>query len=50
MMKEEAKSSDDLKKLAAVKQDQNVYKNRQAEDKVKTEKIDQASQSVNREM
>ena len=50
MMKEVAKRSDDLQKLAAVKQDQNVYKNRQAGDKVKTEKIDQASQSVNRKM
>ena len=50
MMKKGAKSSDDLKKLSAVKQDRNVYKNMQAGDKVKTEKMDQASQSVDREM
>ena len=42
MMKIEAKSSDDFKKLAALKQERNVYKNRQAEEKVKTEKMGQA--------
>ena len=46
MMKKEAKISDDLKKLDAMEQDGNVYKNMQAGDKVKTEKTDQASQSV----
>ena len=50
MIEKEAKSSDDLKKLASVKQDRNFYTNRQAGDKVKTEKIDQASQSVDHEM
>ena len=33
-----------------MKQDRNVYKNRPAGDKVKTEKTDQASLSVDREM
>ena len=49
MMRKEANSSD-VKKLAAVKQDRNVYKNRQDGDKVKTETMDQASQSVDRKM
>ena len=50
MMKKEARSSDDFRKLAAVKQDRNVYKNRQSGDKVKTETADHAVQSVDREM
>ena len=49
MMRKEANSSD-VKKLAAVKQDRNVYNNRHARDKVKTKKMDQASPLVNREM
>ena len=50
MMKKKTRSSHDFKKLAALKQDRNVYKNRQAEDKVKPKKMDKASQSVNRKM
>ena len=47
---ERTKNSDDFKKLYAVKQDRNVYKNILAGDKVKSEKIDQASQSVYRKV
>ena len=50
MMKKEAKSSDDFKKLFAVKQSRSVYISMQAGDKVKTEKSDQASHSVNRKV
>ena len=47
---ERTKNSDDFKKLYAVKQDRNVYKNILAGDKVKSEKTDQASQSVYRKV
>ena len=50
MRRKEARSSDDLKKLAAVKQDRNGCKKRQAGDKVKTKKMDQASQSLELKM
>ena len=50
MMKKEVKSSDDFENLAAVKQDRNVDKNRQAGDKVKKEKLDHASHYVDREV
>ena len=50
MMKKETRRSEDLKKPAVVKQDRIVYINRLSGDKVKTEKIDQDSQSVDREV
>ena len=50
MMKKEAKSSDAFKKLAVVKKDRSVYKNRPPGDKVKTEKMYQASQSADCEV
>ena len=50
MIKKEVKSSEDLKKLAAVKQDRNVYKNRQAGDKIQRVKMDQDLKSVYRKV
>ena len=41
MMKKESRTSEDFKMMAAVKKDRNVYKNKQAGCKVKTEKMDQ---------
>ena len=40
MMKKEAKSLDDLKKLAEAKQDRDLYKNKPSGCQVKTEKMD----------
>ena len=49
-MKKEVKSSNNLKKQAAVKQDRNVYKKRQTGDNIKTQKMYQALKLVDREM
>ena len=47
-IKKESRSSEDFRKLDAVNQERNVCKSRKDGDKVKTEKMDQASQSVDR--
>ena len=50
MINKLARRCDDFMKLAAEKQTQHVYKNRQAGDKVKTEKTDEYSQSMDCEV
>ena len=50
MMKRETRRSEDFKKLAEAKQDRDVYKNKPAGCKVKTERIDQGLQSGDREV
>ena len=50
MMKRETRCSEDFKKMAEAKQDRDVYKNKPAGCKVKTETMDQGSKSVDLEV
>ena len=50
MMKKESRTSEDFKMMAAVKKDGNVYKNKQAGYKVKTENMDQDLKSEDRKV
>ena len=50
MMKKESRTSEDFKMMAAVKKDRNVYKNKQAGCKVKTENMNQDLKSEDRKV
>ena len=50
MMKRETRCSEDFKKLTEVKQYRDVYKNKPAGCRIKTETIDRGSKSVDREV